>query len=33
MGLISEKADVSYAELNERREAYTSSFSITDNSL
>ena len=32
-GLISEKTKVLYAELNERAEAATGSYSVTDNSL
>ena len=33
MGLISEKTEVSYAELNERAEAATSSYSVTGDFL
>ena len=33
MGLISEKTEVLYAELNERAEAATGSYSVTGNSL
>ena len=33
MGLISEKMNVLYAELNERVEAATSSYSVNGNSL
>ena len=33
MGLISEKTEVLYAELNERAEAATGSYSITGDSL
>ena len=33
MGLISEKTEVLYAELNERAEAATGSYSVTDDSL
>ena len=32
-GLISEKTEVLYAELNERAEAATGSYSVTGNSL
>ena len=32
-GLISEKTEVLYAELNERAEAATGSYSVTDDSL
>ena len=32
-GLISEKPEVLYAELNERAEAATGSYSVTDDSL
>ena len=32
-GLISEKTDILYAELNERAEAATGSYSVTDDSL
>ena len=33
MGLISEKTEILYAELNERAETATGSYSVTGNSL